>query len=160
MATTSPVEGEPWPAFQPDQFFLGRTEGRGIVRDLTGRLIDRCSITTLGVWDQDYGALRFEEAYVFDDGQSDVLTWTFEPDGQGRMSASAASISAPVRGWTRGEDYHLRFRRRGGPRAGALTLTYNVRFSLMQPDLAMKVARIGLFGLTLGEMIAFHRRLD
>jgi hypothetical protein len=153
-------DGTPVPAFQPDLFFLSRTEGRGLVRDLTGRLIDGCSITTLGVWDHDYGALRFDETFVYDSGLRDVLNWTFAPDAQGRMSASEANITAPVRGWAAGADYHLRFKRRGGPRAERLTLTYNVRFTLMQPDLALKVVRLSLFGLTLGEMIAFHRRID
>jgi hypothetical protein len=89
-----------------------------------------------------------------------VLRWTFGPDAQGRMSASEATITDPVRGWTRGADYYLRFKRRGGPRAEKLILTYHARFTQMQPDLALKVARIKLFGLTLGEMTAFHRRLD
>jgi hypothetical protein len=153
-------DGTPQEAFQPDHFFLARTEGRGLVRDLTGRLIDRCAITTDGVWDHDYGALRFDETYVYDSGPTDVLRWTFAPDAQGRMSASEASVTAPVHGWTRGMDYHLRFRRRGGPRAERLTLTYHVRFTLMRPDMALKVARLSLFGITLGEMTAYHRRMD
>jgi hypothetical protein len=76
------------------------------------------------------------------------------------MSASEANITAPVRGWTAGADYHLRFKRRGGPRAERLTLTYNVRLTLMQPDVALKRVRLSLLGVTLGEMIAFHRRID
>ncbi len=149
------------PAFQPDHFFLARTEGRGIVRDLSGRLIDRCAITTHGRWDHDYGALRFDETYVYDtDGAVDTLHWTFAPDAQGRMSASEASITAPVRGWAEGPDYRLRFKRKGGPRAGKLTLTYNARFSLMAPDLALKAAQISFLGLTVAQLTAFHRRLD
>lgn len=148
------------PAFQPDHFFLSRTEGRGLVRDLGGRLIDRCAITTEGAWDHDYGALHFDETFTYEDGLVDILRWTFAPDAQGRMSASEASVTAPVRGWTDGADYRLRFRHRGGPRVGRLQLTYNVRFTLMQPDLALKIVRLSLFGLTVGEMTAFHRRLD
>jgi hypothetical protein len=159
--TAEPKAAISSPAFQPDHFFLARTEGRGIVRDLTGRLIDRCAITTVGRWDHDYGALRFDETYVYDtDGATDVLNWTFGPDAQGRMSASEAGIKARVRGWADGPDYRLRFQRRGGPRGEKLNLTYHVRFSLMAPDLALKVAQIKLLGLTIATMTAFHRRLD
>ncbi len=146
--------------FKPDHFFLSRTEGNGVVRDLTGRVIDRCVITTEGSWNHDHGALSFDEVYSYESGQTDQLSWTFAPDAQGRMSASEATIATPVRGWTEGGDYRLRFKRRGGPRApGNLALTYNVRFTLLEPSTALKVARVGLFGLTLGEMTAVHRRL-
>jgi hypothetical protein len=157
---TPPERETPLPAFQPDHFFLSRTEGCGLVRDLTGRLIDRCAISTLGVWDHGYGALRFDETFTYQDGAVDVLHWTFAPDAQGRMSASEPSVAAPVRGWNSGLDYCLRFKRRGGVRGGPLTLAYHTRFTLMQPDLALKFVRIKLFGLTLGEMTAFHRRVD
>ncbi len=156
----TPRDGTPLPAFQPDIFFLARTEGRGVVRDLTGRVVDRCTITTVGVWDHDYGALKFDEVYAYDSGLSDTLAWTFAPDAQGRMSASEATITAPVRGWSDGQDYRLRFRRRGGPRAEKLTLTYNVRFTLLEPELALKRARISLLGVPLAELTAFHRRAD
>ena len=157
----APLDGGTFfPVFKPDLFFLSRTEGRGEVRDLTGRLIDRCEIVTEGSWDHNHGALSFDETYTYDDGQIDVLRWTFAPDAQGRMSASEATVTAPVRGWSDGGDYRLRFKRRGGPRApGNLALTYNVRFTLLQPDLALKVAKVGLLGLTLGKMTAFHRRV-
>lgn len=149
------------PVFVPDHFFLARTEGRGIVRDLSGRLMDACSISTEGRWDHDYGALKFDETYVYDsDGATDVLRWTFAPDTQGRMSASEAGVKDRVRGWTDGPDYRLRFKRKGGPRGEKLTLTYHVRFSLMAPDLALKTARINLLGLTVATMTAFHRRLE
>jgi hypothetical protein len=154
------ANGTSRPVFEPDRFFLSRTTGHGVVRDLGGRLIGRCAITTLGVWDHDYGALHFDETFVYEDGRTDILNWTFAPDAQGRMSASEPSITAPVRGWADGEDYRLRFKRRGGPGTGRLVLTYDVRFTLMQPDLALKRARLKLFGVTLGEMTAFHRRLD
>lgn len=149
----------PGAPFQPDIFFLARTEGQGLVRDLTGRLIDRCVITSEGVWEHDYGALSFVETYVYESGPTDVLRWRFAPDAQGRMSASEGSITEPVRGWSSGQDYHLRFRRKGGPRSQGLTLTYNVRFTLMRPDVALKVAKITLFGVTLGRMVAIHRRI-
>src|ERR1700753_3382862 len=102
---------------RPYHFSLSRTEGRGVVRDLTGRLVDRCSIVTAGSWDHDHGALSFDETYPYDDGQGDVLRLRVAPDAQGRMSASEATITAPVRGWSEGLDYRLRFKRVGGPRA-------------------------------------------
>jgi hypothetical protein len=153
------IGAAPETAFQPDHFFLSRTQGRGVVRSPTGRVLDRCAITTHGAWDHDYGALHFDETFAFDSGDVDVLHWTFAPDSRGRMSASEASVVAPVVGWTDGLDYRLRFKRRGATRVNRLQLVYDVRFTLMADDLALKVARLKLFGFTVAEMTAFHRRI-
>lgn len=152
--------GAPQAAFLPDHFFLSRTEGRGVVRAPGGRVIDRCAITTYGAWDHDYGALHFDETFAFASGSMDVLHWTFGPDAKGRMSASESSVTEPVRGWTEGLDYRLRFKRKGAGGPARLKLVYDVRFTLMADDLALKIARLKLFGLTVAEMVAFHRRLD
>jgi hypothetical protein len=145
--------------FLPDHFFLSPTRGRGVVRDFTGRLIDRCTIETAGRWDHNFGALHFDEAYSYDSGRIDVLNWAFAPDAQGRMSASEATIASPVRGWSEGGDYRLRFKRHGEPPLDKVFLTFDVRFTLMEADLALKIVRLKLFGVTLGTMNAYHRRL-
>ncbi len=147
------------PGFQPDRFFLDRTWGRGVVRDFTGRLIEGCAIETHGRWDHALGAMHFDEVFTYDDGRVDTLNWTFAPDPQGRMVASEASLAAPVTGWSEGGDYRLRFKRADARLPAGLRLTYDVRFSLMEPDLALKTVQLRLVGLPVAAMTAFHRRL-
>jgi hypothetical protein len=146
------------PAFVPDRFFLARTRGRGLVRDFTGRLIDTCAIATEGRWDHAVGALRFDEVFSYDDGRVDTLSWAFSPDPQGRMVASEPSVAGLLRGWPDGADYRLRFKRADPTQPKAPKLTYDVRFSLMQPDLALKVVKLRLFGVAVATMTAFHRQ--
>jgi hypothetical protein len=159
MAETSSVFAGLRP-FEPDRFFLGSTRGSGLVRDVTGRLIDRCEISTRGWWDQQQGAMHFDETFVYEAGRTDILNWTFRPDPQGRMVATEPTTDGQIHGWTDGEDYRLRFRRRGEPPLASVYLTHDVRFSVMTPDAVLKVARVKLLGMTLGVMTAFHRRLD
>lgn len=146
-------------AFRPDHFFLAPTSGQGVVRDGLGRVIDRCKVTTQGRWDHNRGALHFDETFTYQNGRVETLHWTFGPDAQGRMAASEASVTSPVRGWPEGQDYRLRFKRRGAPPLDKTQVDYDVRFTLMDPDTAMKTARLKLFGVTLGVMVAYHRRL-
>lgn len=146
--------------FEPDRFFLAPTMGCGVVRDRAGRLIDRCVIETHGRWDHAAGAMHFDETYAFTDGRVDVLNWTFQPDPQGRMNGSEASIAAPVRGWCDGAEYCLRFRRPGPSPFDQASLTYDVRFTLMEPRTALKQVKFKLFGLTLALMTAVHRRAE
>lgn len=145
--------------FQPDRFFLNRTRGRGVVRDFAGRLIESCAIETLGRWDHALGAVHFDEIFTYDGGRVDTLNWTFAPDPQGRMVASEASLAAPVVGWNEGADYRLRFMRAEARLPAGLRVTYDVRFSLMEQDLALKIVELKLFGLPVAAMTAFHRRM-
>ena len=119
--------------FEPDRFFLGLTRGGGLVRDLTGRLIDRCEVSTCGWWDHQHGAMHFDETFVYETGRTDILNWTFRPDLQGRMMATEPTTQGGVLGWTDGEDYRLRFRRRGAPPLASVNLTFDVRFTVMTP---------------------------
>ena len=146
-------------AFRPDLFFLVPTSGRGVVRDGFGRMIDRCEVTTQGRWDHSRGALHFDETFTYQNGRTETLRWTFGPDAQGRMAASEASVTSPVRGWPEGQDYRLRFKRAGAPPLDKTQVDYDVRFTLMEPDTAMKTAKLKLFGVTLGVMTAYHRRV-
>jgi hypothetical protein len=151
--------GEDELAFRPDHFFLAPTTGRGVVRDRFGRFIDRCEVTTQGRWDHNYGALHYDETYTYENGRAETLNWAFGPDAQGRMIATESSVNSPVRGWPEGPDYRLRFKRLGAPPLDKTQMLYDVRFTLMEPDTALKTARLKLFGVTLGVMVAYHRRV-
>jgi hypothetical protein len=146
--------------FQPDRFFLSETTGRGVVRDFSGRLIDRCRIDTVGRWDHQSGAMHFDEIFAYDSGRIDTLNWAFAPDAQGRMTATEISVTSPVRGWREGGDYRLRFRRAGAPPLSGVKLTFDTRFSPMEPDLVLKFVRVKLFGVPMGTMTAFHRQVS
>ena len=146
-------------AFRPDHFFLSPTQGWGLVRDGFGRLIDRCAITTEGRWDHNYGALHFDETFTYDSGLRETLNWAITPTAQGRMSATEASVTSPVRAWSEGRDYRLRFKRAAPPPNQTTTLLYDVCFTLLEPGMALKVARLKLFGVTVGVMTAYHRQV-
>ena len=66
---------------------------------------------------------------------------------------------APARGWTDGDGYRLRFKRGDARLPAGLRFTYDVLFSLLEPDLALKTVRLRLFGLPIAAMTAFHRRV-
>jgi hypothetical protein len=145
--------------FRPDIFFLGPTQGWGLVRDGFGRLIDRCAIATEGRWDHNFGALHFDESFTYDSGHVETLNWSFAPDPQGRMSAAEPSVLGRPRAWYEGRDYRLQFRRLGPPPVEKARLLYDVTFTLLQPNMALKSARLKLFGVTVGSLTAYHRQV-
>jgi hypothetical protein len=146
-------------SFAPESFFLGKTEGAGVVRDPFGRIVRRCRIATEGAYSAAQGALRFDETFTYDDGEIDVWRWVMQAGREGRYVAAEAKAGAGIAGELRGGDYVLAFRRPVGRATGALSPHFRSRFTLLAPDLALKRADVSLFGLPLACLTAVHRRV-
>jgi hypothetical protein len=147
-------------AFEPETFFLGRTEGAGVVRDPIGRIARRCHITTEGSFNAAQGVLRFDEVFAYDDGEVDVWRWVMQPGREGRYVAAEIKAGAGIAGERQGDDYVIAFRRPVGRATGALAPRFRTRFTLLSPELAVKRANVSLFGVPLGALIAVHRRIS
>jgi len=145
--------------FEPEVFFLGRTEGAGVVRDPIGRIVRRCRVTTDGGFSASQGLLRFDEVFAYDDGEVDTWRWVMQPGRDGRYIAAEIKAGAGITGERQGDDYVLAFRRPVGRAAGVFAPRFRSRFTLLSPDLALKRANVSLFGLPLGVLTAVHRRV-
>ena len=145
--------------FRPEVFFLGRTEGGGVVRNALGRIIRRCVISTQGEYSPTYGAIHFDETFTYDNGEVDIWRWAMTPGRDGRYVAAEATVGSGIAAETRGLDCHLTFRRRVGGSGRLMAPRYATRFTLLSPDVALKRARVSLFGFPLAEMTATHRRV-
>jgi hypothetical protein len=146
-------------AFEPEVFFLGRTEGAGVVRDPVGRIVRRCNVTTDGGYSAAQGLLRFDEVFAYDDGEVDTWRWVMQPGRDGRYVAAEAKAGSGITGERHGDDYVLRFRRPVGRAAGPFAPRFRSCFTLLSPELALKRANVSLFGVPLGALIAVHRRI-
>ncbi|MFI4933366.1 MAG: DUF3833 family protein [Caulobacterales bacterium] len=146
-------------AFLPEVFFLGHTQGAGVVRDPFGRVVRRCQVSTEGVFSPTYGAIHFDETFVYDDGEVDVWRWAMTAGRDGRYVAAEVLAGAGITGERRGGDYLISFRRPVGKATGPLAPRFATRFTLLAEDLALKTAKVSLFGLPLGVLTAVHRRL-
>ena len=144
--------------FRPEVFFLGRTDGGGVVRDPLGRIIRRCRITTEGAFSSSRNALRMDETFSYDDGEVDVWRWVMQPGRDGRYVAAEAKAGGGLSGEQRGADYVLSFRRPVARAQGAFAPHYRTCLTLLTPDTALKRAAVSLFHAPLGIMTAVHRR--
>ncbi len=145
--------------FRPELFFVGRTEGSGIVRDAFGRVMRRCEIETVGSRQASCGALQMEETFRFDDGEIDVWRWVVTAGGDGRYMASEQIAGSGLIAHRDGDDYVLNFHR-PVPRAPKwLAARYATRFSLLSADIALKTAKVSLLGAPLGVLTGIHRRV-
>ena len=146
-------------AFAPEAFFLGRTEGAGVVRDPFGRIVRRCHIVTTGAFSVAQQALRFDETFAYDDGEIDTWRWVMQAGRDGRYVAAEAKAGSGLVGERQGDDYLISFRRPTGRAKGALSPRYRTRFTLLSPEMALKRADVSLLGVPMGSLSAIHRRM-
>jgi hypothetical protein len=147
-------------AFHPETFFLGRTDGAGVVRDPFGRIVRRCQVATDGAYSPAQAAIRFDEVFSYDDGEIDTWRWVMTAGRDGRYLAAEAKAGAGITGERRGDDYVLSFRRPVDRLAGWLSPHFHTSFTMLSADTALKRAAVSLAGLPLGVLTAIHRRVD
>ena len=145
--------------FRPEQFFLGRTRGWGVVRSLDGKR-SRCEVTTEGRLEEAYQSLHFDETFLFDDGRVDEWRWAMTRGRDGRYVAAEHLAGAGIVGRHEKGDYVLAFKRPLKPEGGFPTPAYRTTFTLLNPRVALKRVRVSLLGLPIAEMTAFHERVD
>ena len=130
-----------------------------MARGPVGRLHRRCRIVTEGRLDDAFRAVNFDETLHWEDGDEDIWRWAMTRGLDGRYVAAEALAGPGIQGRYDGADYLLAFRRPlrpgGGPRPRFVT-----RFTQITPSVALKTVRISLLGLPLGQLTAFHRRVD
>ena len=145
--------------FRPEKFFVGRTEGSGIVRDAFGRILRRCEIVTMGSRQASYGALQMDETFTYDDGEVDVWRWVVTAGGDGRYIASEQVAGSGIVAHRNGGDYVLAFHRPTSRTPKWLAPRYATRFSLLSADIALKTAKVSLLGAPIAVLTAIHRRV-
>lgn len=145
--------------FRPEAFFLGRTEGHGVVRDPMGRVARRCRVETVGDFSTARSAIEFEEVFTYDDGEIDVWRWVMTQGSNGVYVAAEAVAGAGITGHRDGEDYVLTFRRAVGAAKGVLAPSFTSRFTMVAPGIALKTAKVSLYGVPLGVLTATHHRV-
>ena len=139
--------------FDPLQFFQLPTLGSGAVIDLTGRLVRRCIIETRGEPSPEFGALHFDERYIYDDGTpDDVMHWAVNRVGE-RLEAHEPSVEGAVASTLDGVRWRVVFRR-----MEPAALTFDVTFIQVAPDTVIKLVKLKRFGLTLARLHGFHRQ--
>lgn len=145
--------------FRPERFFDGRLNGWGVVRDVSGRVIQRYTIEVEGGWVDLERAFHLQETYRFDNGVTDAVRWTLSQDDEGQYVGREERAGSAVHGRWDGPDYRLRMvRPTRTSRGGYIRLGLDVRFTMIDPSVAISLSRVSRWGLPIASLAAFYRR--
>ena len=145
--------------FNPEAFFAKPTWGAGAIYSIRGRLWRRCVVETKGRWDAAYGALHFDEHYVFDNRVDDMLHWAVSRDGE-VFSAHEVSVVGPLTSVLSGPTWRVCFKRRGAPPFKFATLTYDVAFTMITATTVFKSVKVAWRGVPLGVLRCYHQQVS
>ena len=95
------------PEMRPEQFFAGRTEGRGRLT-LRGRDARPFHVTSVGANEPD-GGFRVEQTVAYDDGEIARRTWRIRPIDARTYTGSLSDAVGEMHATIEGNVLHLRY---------------------------------------------------
>jgi hypothetical protein len=151
-ASPSPELAAPRPLFRAEQFFAGRTEGRGSLKVMF-KDTQQVRVEGIGRAEPD-GTLVLDQIVRRGTIKPQKRQWRIRPVGQGRYEGTLTDATGPVRGEVTGNLFHLRYPMKGGVNAE--------QWIYLQPDgrTALNRMRITKLGVTVGRLEETIRKID
>ncbi|MDJ0950974.1 MAG: DUF3833 domain-containing protein [Alphaproteobacteria bacterium] len=141
-----------------EEYFSGKTKAWGIVEDRFGKVRRRFVVDIDGTW-QD-GELTLVEDFVYDDGEEEQRIWRIKKLDDNSYEGRADDVVGPAKGKAFGNALNWQY-------TLALKMgdsVWNVRFDdwmfLQDCEVMINRARISKFGIELGQVTLFFRKLD
>jgi hypothetical protein len=143
------------PAFVPERWFQGRTEGRGEFRRALGGRPSRFDMVLEGRWDG--GTLTMDETFVSPEGRWNRV-WTITKLGDGRYLGRLSTGQGPAEITAAGDTVRLRYRAdaplTGRPFAARFEQTLRLR-----PDgTVLNTADVYKWGVRIGRSTVVFRK--
>lgn len=144
------------PEFRLEQYFEGKVNAYGVVRNRSGQITRRFKVDITGHWSNN--TLTLDEYFLFDDGEKDFRQWRITPSTNHSYIGRADDIIGEATGEASGAylrwDYQLNLK--------VEDKTYKVRFDdemmLLDDQRMMNIAKIKKFGITLGSVVIFFEK--
>ncbi len=144
------------PVFRPEKFFNGTLSNWGMVRDWSGKVDRRFSMTQTDHWEGNHGTL--DEAFTFADGATAQRHWTITKTGPTTYIGRAPDVVGDAVGEARGNALHWVYAIRVPRGKDTITVTFDDWLYLVDEQTLFSFVRIRKFGLPVGEMTMVFRK--
>jgi hypothetical protein len=153
--SAKPIGGElaaSQPAFDVQRFFLGRTEGRAMLKVIF-KSAQPVQVQGMGRMEPD-GTLVLDQIVKRVDHAPERRQWRFHPAGPNRFTGTLTDATGPVAADVRGNTLHLTYPMKGGMRVE--------QWLYLQPDSRTALNRMAIskFGMEVGRLDETIRKLD
>jgi hypothetical protein len=146
------------PELRLEEYFLGEVSAWGIFEDRFGRL--RRSFTVRIRGDLRDGELILDEAFCYDDGETDRRVWHIRKLSEHRYQGRADDVIDVAEGRTYGKALNWRYQLDLPVAGRKLRVRFDDWMYLQPGGVLVNRAKVSKYGITLGEVTLFFRRDD
>lgn len=143
--------------FEITTFLLGRTRAWGVFEDRFGRLRRRFTVELNGHWQNDMFCL--DETFMFDTGDVEERKWLVRPQGNGKFVATCDDCIGELRGTTEPNVLRMRYKFRLDIGSTVINVDFDDRIYRMGAHTAVNRATMRKFGIRLGDLSLFFRKV-
>ncbi|MEM7023308.1 MAG: DUF3833 domain-containing protein [Pseudomonadota bacterium] len=148
---------EQQPKLVLQDYFVGKTEAWGIFEDRFGNLRRQFKVDIEGTFDGE--VLELVEHFDYADGEKDERIWRVKALGDGRYEGTAGDVVGTASGAVAGNAFHWQY----DVLLEISGRTWQVHFDdwmfLQDDHTLINRATVSKFGITLGEVIIFFRKV-
>ncbi|MGR8918236.1 MAG: DUF3833 family protein [Gammaproteobacteria bacterium] len=146
------------PAFDPFDFFPGRTRAWGIVQDWRGRVARSFKVDILGSVAED--VLTLNEAFDYADGEKAQRTWHITRTSDGQLTGRADDIVGDARGAHAGNTMRWRYDMVIAAGGRQHQIAFDDWMWLLDDDVLVNRSYLRKLGIKVGEVTLFMRKQD
>lgn len=144
------------PTLNIKEYFNGKIEAWGFLQDRSGEVTRRFHVSMMGSWQEDKGTL--EEQFIFDDGEKQLRTWTFEIKGPNQFIARAADVIGTAEGRQEGNAINMKYVLRIPVKNTTYDITIDDWLILLDQKRLMNISNLTKFGFNVGKLTIFFEK--
>ena len=140
-----------------EEFFEGKTRAWGLFEDRFGNVRREFIVDIEGDWDGKI--LTLSEELLYNDGERESRVWELETLGDGSWSGTTDAVIGSATGATAGNAFHWEYNFNLPVGDGTWKVHFDDWMFLQDDQTLMNRATVSKFGLTLGEVNIFFRKV-
>lgn len=139
------------PALDLFRFFDGKSWGRGMVFDRSGKLTRQFIVAIEGTVERG-NKLTLHESFSWSDGERSTRTWTINREPEGGLNGTAADIRGEARGRGAGNSFNWKYTLALDVDGSTWNINFNDWMFLQEGNFLFNRAYMSKFGFRVGEV--------
>lgn len=146
------------PKFDMKKYFNGDIEAWGVFQDFKGKVSNRFYVRMKASWNGNVGTLK--EDFKFHDGTVQQRTWVITLTDENNFTATAGDVIGPAKGEIYGNAIRMQYVLALPVKGKTYNLSMDDWMYLMDEEYVINKTKMKKFGVTVGELTLFFRKLS